>query len=81
VPFLCKIDIEGGERELFAEQTGWIDCFPLLVIELHDWLLPGQGVSRHFLREMAVRDRDFVYRGENVFSIANRLDAVGLSAR
>ena len=78
VPFLCKIDIEGGERDLFAQLTGWIDRFPLLVIELHDWLLPGQAVSHHFLREMAMRDRDFVYLGENIFSIANRLDDIAM---
>jgi FkbM family methyltransferase len=73
-PFLCKIDIEGGEKDLFADMTGWIDLFPLLVIELHDWLLPGQSTSRNFLREIAMRDRDFVYRGENIFSIANQHD-------
>jgi FkbM family methyltransferase len=72
-PFLCKIDIEGGEKDLFSDLTGWIDRFPLLMIELHDLLMPEQGVSHHFLREMSVRDRDFVYLGENIFSIANRL--------
>ena len=76
VPFLCKIDIEGGESDLFADLTGWIDSFPLLVIELHDWLLPGQTVSHHFLREMSLRDRDFIYLGENIFSIANPHDDV-----
>jgi FkbM family methyltransferase len=75
-PFLCKIDIEGGEQDLFSDITGWIDSFPLLVIELHDWLLPGQSTSHHFLREIAMRNRDFVYRGENIFSIANRLNGV-----
>jgi FkbM family methyltransferase len=70
-PFLCKIDIEGGERELFAEATGWIDRFPLVVIELHDWFFPRQAASHTFLHEMSVRDRDFVYIGENIFSISN----------
>jgi hypothetical protein len=56
--------------------TSWIDRFPLLVIELHDWLLPGQSTSRNFLREIALRDRDFVYRGENIFSIANQPEGV-----
>jgi FkbM family methyltransferase len=71
VPFIAKIDIEGGEAELFSRDTEWADPFPLLIIELHDWLLPRGGSSRNFLRWVAARDRDFVYIGENVFSIAN----------
>jgi len=70
-PFIAKIDIEGGEAELFSRDTGWVDEFPLLVIELHDWLLPESGNSRNFLRCIAGLDRDFVYVGENVFSIRN----------
>lgn len=70
-PFIAKIDIEGGEAELFARDTEWVDRFPLLVIELHDWLLPRGRTSRSFLRCIAALDRDFVAIGENVFSIAN----------
>ena len=72
-PFLCKIDIEGGERDLFADMTDWIDRFPLLVIELHDWFFPRQASSHNFLHEISLRQRDFVYIGENIFSIANQL--------
>jgi FkbM family methyltransferase len=76
-PFIVKIDIEGGEEELFSRNVGWIDAFPLLIIELHDWLLPRSGSSRNFLRCMAERDRDFVYFGENVFSFRNDTPASG----
>jgi FkbM family methyltransferase len=75
VPYIAKIDIEGGEGELFARDTGWVDLFPVLIVELHDWLLPRAGTSRSFLRCLAERDRDFVYLGENVFSIANHWTA------
>lgn len=71
VPFIAKIDIEGGEADLFSRDTGWVERFPLLIVELHDWLLPRAGSSRSFLRCMAALDRDFVFQGENVFSIAN----------
>ncbi|MBA2560543.1 MAG: FkbM family methyltransferase [Propionibacteriales bacterium] len=71
VPFMIKIDIEGFEEDLFSANTGWIARFPLLVVELHDWMLPGQRNSRSFLAAMAAADRDFVFHGENVFSIAN----------
>ena len=70
-PFICKIDIEGGEAELFTPPTDWIDLFPLMLVELHDWLIPGQGTSRNFLQCVAARDRDFVHLGENIFSIRN----------
>jgi len=72
VPFIIKIDIEGFERELFAANTGWIDRFYLMAVELHDWMLPSQANSCAFLRAVSHFDRDFLFRGENVFSIANR---------
>ncbi len=71
-PFIVKIDIEGAEADLFRANTSWIDRFPVLIIELHDWMLCGQASSGNFLRAIAALDRDFVYIGENVFSLANR---------
>jgi len=71
VPFMAKIDIEGFEADLFSANCEWIDRFPLLVIELHDWLMPRQATSASFLRQVAGRNRDFVHYGENIFSIAN----------
>lgn len=75
-PFIAKIDIEGFESDLFASNTGWVDKFPVLIIELHDWLFPGQGTSANFLRTISALDRDFVYLGENVFSIRNDRSAL-----
>ena len=71
VPFMAKIDIEGGEENLFGAYTDWVDEFSLIIIELHDWLIPKQGTSRNFLRCISEHDRDFVYMGENIFSIKN----------
>lgn len=70
-PFIVKIDIEGGEDDLFSQNTGWVDKFPLLIIELHDWLLPGKANSANFLHCIADLKRDFVYVGEHIFSIKN----------
>ena len=66
-PLVMKIDIEGGESGLFEKDTGWVEQFPLIIIELHDWLLPFQGSSRNFLKTIAALDFDFVHRGENIF--------------
>lgn len=79
-PFVAKIDIEGGEGELFSTDTGWADRFPLLIVELHDWLLPRAGTARSFLRWAAARERDFVYVGENVFSIVHEWTAAAVHA-
>ena len=66
-PLICKIDIEGGEDYLFSEDTAWVNRFPLVVIELHDWMLPFSGSSRNFIRTIASYDFDMVYKGENIF--------------
>jgi len=71
-PFIVKIDIEGFEQDLFMSNTEWVDQFPLLIIELHDWLFPREGKSKNFLKCMASLDRDFVYINENIFSISNK---------
>jgi FkbM family methyltransferase len=70
-PFLAKIDIEGAEANVFSSHTAWIDQFPMLVIELHDWLFPGQSTSSSFLRAVAGLNRDFILSGEHVISIRN----------
>ncbi len=76
-PFLIKIDIEGFEENLFSANTGWIQEFPIMIIELHDWMLTNQANSRNFLKTISTYHRDFVYIGENVFSIAIA-DAIGV---
>jgi len=73
-PFICKIDIEGAESELFSKNTEWLSRFPVVIIELHDWRFAGEATSRNFIRTVAHHDRDFVLFGENVWSIANRLN-------
>lgn len=72
-PFIAKVDIEGFESELFSRNVEWADRFPVLIIELHDWMLPGVGSAQNFLRWVAARERDFIHIGENVFSVARIL--------
>ena len=70
-PFLIKIDIEGGEEDLFSENTGWVKDSPVLIVELHDWLLPKKKTSLNFLNVISRENRDYLHRGENIFSISN----------
>jgi FkbM family methyltransferase len=73
-PFIVKINIEGFESELFSRNTEWIKSFPIIILGLHDFMLPGQGSSNNFLRRISMENRDFIPLGENIVSIANDWD-------
>lgn len=72
-PFICKIDIEGSEARLFERHIDWMDEFPVVIIELHDWMLPGSSNSRSWFRALGRFHFDVVWRGENAFCFNNRL--------
>jgi FkbM family methyltransferase len=72
-PFIFKIDIEGAESDLFSRHCDALDRFPVIVIELHDWMLPGESNSRNFLQWHVEKKRDFVQIGENAVSISNSM--------
>jgi FkbM family methyltransferase len=74
-PFIVKINIEGFESELFSRHTEWIKSFPIIILGLHDFMLPGQGSSNNFLRRISAENRDFLPLGESIVSIAN--DGIG----
>jgi FkbM family methyltransferase len=63
---ILKLDIEGSELELFSKNAGdWLECVGLIVIELHDRLVPGCACAFY----SALNCRRFVQeiRGENIF--------------
>lgn len=68
-PFILKIDIEGAEVDMFRTPSASLARFPLVIIELHDWMLPGQRSSTPFLRWHVDNDREFLHLGENLFSL------------
>lgn len=70
--FIAKIDIEGSEAELFSANTSWIDNTELMIFEPHDWLIPGQSSSKNFLLSISGKSRDFLIKGENIFSLSNK---------
>ena len=72
-PFLVKINIEGGEKEVFERNTEWVEKIGIVIVELHDFVLPKEGTARPFLKCASALDRDFVYSGSNVFSIDNNI--------
>jgi len=66
-PFILKIDIEGGEDLLFSGLNSWIKDFPLIIIELHDWMLPFTNVSKNFYKAISNYNFDLINYGENTF--------------
>ena len=73
-PFLIKIDIEGFENQLFSENYQWVNDFNIIIIEIHDWMLPGQANSHNFINALNQisnkgNKRDLIISGENLISI------------
>lgn len=68
--FCVKVDIEGFEDDLFASDCGWLADTQCLMIELHDWMIPGGLTSQNFLKAVADLDRDFFHDGETIFSVS-----------
>lgn len=60
---LLKIDVEGAEKSIFANASGWIDKVDLIISEMHDRIVPG--CSRAFYA--ATNDFAFeLHKGENI---------------
>jgi FkbM family methyltransferase len=78
---IVKVDIEGAEADLFAENCSWMDVFPCIIIELHDWMLPRERSSSNFLKQVASRNFDFLHRGENIFLFNMKLIDEKLAAK
>lgn len=72
VPFLLKVDIEGHEKEVFRDCTDWVDKFPVIVVEPHDWKYPGERCIQPFLQAVECLDRDLLVAGECLVSLCNR---------
>jgi FkbM family methyltransferase len=69
VPFILKIDIEGSEHSLFSGDTSAFNRFPLILMEPHDWMLPGQLSSLPFFRFHTDAGREFAFKNEIIASI------------
>jgi FkbM family methyltransferase len=62
----AKIDIEGAEQYIFADEFDWLDNVAVLMIELHDWMLPGKATSAGVLSALSKHGFEVIPRGENL---------------
>lgn len=74
--FIAKIDIEGFESDLFSHDTDWLKSVMVLIIEPHDWMLPGQFSSVPFQRAMAKHKFEVLLSDENLIYVAD-VDTTG----
>jgi FkbM family methyltransferase len=70
-PFIAKIDIEGFEEDLFSANIDWVARFPIIVLEIHDWMIPRRAIASNFIRAVSRLNRDLLICGENLISVAN----------
>lgn len=67
---LMKMDIEGGEHVLLNDDVSWLDKCDILLIELHERVVPG--VTKLF--ESATKNRNnFHLSGEKIVSVGKWL--------
>jgi FkbM family methyltransferase len=71
VPLIVKIDIEGGEIELFRSNVEWVEQTPLIVFELHDWQGGWRGAGHSVFSRLSTHPRDYMQRADNMFSFAH----------
>ena len=72
--FLIKIDIEGFESMLFSKNYEWINEFKVIIVEIHDWMLPKESNSFNLLNALVQtmnkkNKRDLLISDENLISI------------
>ena len=67
------MDIEGAELDLFKKNVKWLNDFNVVLIELHDWMLPNKSISSSFINSLSLtlkkNKRDLIIQGENLISI------------
>lgn len=66
IPLIVKIDIEGFEYDLFADNLSWLDEACCVFVEPHDWLFPTGATSRSFQKAFGSRNFGLFIHGENL---------------
>jgi FkbM family methyltransferase len=64
---LLKLDIETAEKQLFSENyMSWLPKVKVIVIELHDWMVPGCSKPFFTAINEAFSQYRFLQAGENI---------------
>jgi FkbM family methyltransferase len=63
---LIKLDIEGSERDVCSTSREVLRSCPVILIEPHDFMLPGKACLAPLLSALEGQDRDVLISGENL---------------
>lgn len=69
-PFIVKVDIEGFEADLFSANTQWVGRTPIIITELHNWLIADADAT--YRTCMVSRMRSEFALGEIIISLELR---------
>jgi FkbM family methyltransferase len=72
-PLIIKLDIEGAEREVIEASAETIKSAPCLLIEPHDFMLPGAGCLSPLFNAIAGKKVDVLLKGENLMIFDSNL--------
>lgn len=77
-PFVLKLDIEGAEAQVCAASPDAVASFACIMVEPHDWMLPGSGGLSPLYRALAGKKLDTLIQDETLmlFDCAVLDDAV-----
>lgn len=70
---LIKLDIEGAEREVCGAARAEIAAAPCILIEPHDFMLPGAGSLSTLFEAISGRSVDTLLKGENLVIYDSKL--------
>lgn len=68
---ILKVDVEGAEQALFRVSPAWSEKVVALMIELHDWMFPGERRSAGVICQLAKLDIEVVSRATILFVFQN----------
>ena len=59
------------KKNFFEKNTEWMNYFKFIIIELHDWMLPGENISSNFYSALKnnINNYDLYNFGENTLII------------
>lgn len=64
---ILKLDIESSEKILFSEgYEDWLPKVKMIIIELHDWIIPGCSKAFFTAINKVYADYSFSCQGENI---------------
>lgn len=66
VPFVLKLDIEGAESQVCQSSSDAVASFACIMIEPHDWMLPGSGGLAPLYDAVAGKKMDTLIRDETL---------------